>query len=199
MMEYDANSKEESQTASNMSETYDLASKHSLSSWSFLTFNQFSCHSMFLLPCSINMSNSSVQNMVGEANTHNLTFVLQELNLFPDLIILVQTVELCFLGWVMSPFCVLSLCSVHTFIRLLITVGCNGLFPLIRLPFLGGQGPLYNAWHMSRKEALSNKYMKDTSTKMSFVNSANTVDYYMAIIDPDARNSETKSISRGLW
>ena len=52
---------------------------------------------------------------------------------------------------------------------------------------------------MSGKEALSNKYMKDTSTKMSFVNSANTVDYYMAIIDPDARNSETKSISSGLW
>lgn len=121
------------------------------------------------------MSNSSVQNMVGEANTHNLTFVLQELNLFPDLIVLAQTVELCFLGWVMSPFCMLSLCSVHTFIRLLITAGCNGLFPLIRLPFLGGQGPLYNAWHMSGKEALSNKYMKDTSTKMSFVNSANTV------------------------
>ena len=47
------------------------------------------------------MSNSSVQNMVGEANTHNLTFVLQELNLFPDLIlfilkVLAQTVELFF-------------------------------------------------------------------------------------------------------
>lgn len=145
------------------------------------------------------MSNSSVQNMVGEANTHSLTFVLQELNLFPDLTVLAQTVELCFSGWVMSPFCVFFLCFLHAFIRLLITVGCNGLFPLIRLPFLGGQGPLYNAWPMSGREALSNKYMKDISTKISFVNSANTADYYVAIIDPDARNSETKSISRGLW
>lgn len=93
----------------------------------------------------------------------------------------------------------LSLCPVHTFVRVLIPPGCNGLFPLIRLPFLGGQGPLHNAWHMSGKEALSNKYMRDISTKISFVNSANTADYYMAIIEPVARNSEIKSISRGLW
>lgn len=126
-MEYDAKSKEESQTTSTMSETQDLAPKraclHDLFSHSTNFF-----HSMFLLPCSINMSNSSVQNMVGEANTHSLTFVLQELNLFPDLTVLAQTVELCFSGWVMSPFCVFFMCFLHAFIRLLITVGCNGLF-----------------------------------------------------------------------
>lgn len=76
---------------------------HDLFSHSF----NFFFHSMFLLPCSINMSNRSVQNMVGEANTHNLTFVLQELNLFPDLTVLAQPVELCFSGWAMSP----SVCS----------------------------------------------------------------------------------------
>lgn len=89
----------------------------------------------------------------------------------------------------------LSLCSVPAFIKVLITRGCNGLFFLIKLPPLGGQGPLHNAWHTSGKEALSNKYMKDTSTKVSFVHSANTTDYYMTVIDIDARNSEIKSNS----
>ena len=82
----------------------------------------------------------------------------------------------------MSRFCVLPLCPVHTFVRVLIPPGCSGLFPLISLPFLGGQGPLYNAWHMSGKEALSNKYMRDISAKISFVNSANTADYYRPLL-----------------
>lgn len=81
MTEYDAKSKE-SQTTSDMWATQDLAPKCSLFSWSFLIFNQFFSLNIFITL----FSNSSVQNMVGEANTHSLTFVLQELNLFPDLI-----------------------------------------------------------------------------------------------------------------
>lgn len=95
----------------------------------------------------------------------NLNSMIQELNLFVwlDFLYLLSLSLVCRallfrLGkdrFLYAP----SQFSVYLFLRpLLITLGYNWLFPVIRLPHLGGQGSLQNVWYMSGEAFLINMW-----------------------------------------